>query len=153
MNSSMKVCQPSRNPISPETKSYEYDKGLRVNEITYPDAMTVNYGYNGTGFLESIGSGKKSGGKTAAYASGGTYNTASQLTLLMAGNIFEVMFTAQGKTSSWTYDAKGNRLSENETTGGIYTDSQKINSYCILISLENYSRPQASLIPIIMFIH
>lgn len=33
--------------------SYAYDKGLRVNEITYPDARTVSYGYNGTGLLDS----------------------------------------------------------------------------------------------------
>ena len=67
---------------------YEYDQGLRISAIKYPDERSVRYEYNGLGQLTGI---QNADGEK--YATKGTYDSLGRLVSLTAGNGTETSYT------------------------------------------------------------
>lgn len=60
---------------------YEYDQGLRISAIKYPDERSVRYEYNGLGQLTGIQNADRE-----KYATKGTYDSLGRLVSLTVGN-------------------------------------------------------------------
>ena len=67
---------------------YEYDQGLRISAIKYPDELSVCYEYNGLGQLTGIQNADEE-----EYATKGTYDSLGRLVSLTAGNGTETSYT------------------------------------------------------------
>ena len=59
---------------------FEYDEGLRLRGVSYPDSSITAFIYNGIGQLKTIGN------DSTSYANDGTYDNAGKLTKLQGGN-------------------------------------------------------------------
>lgn len=174
---SFKIEPSTGTPWNPQTVTYGYDSGGRVNSIswnwipsgsfsisyaptgefsriTFPNGQTRNYTYDNQVRLTNVSNNDATGGVLASFDYSYDYDWAAGTATLLGqrtgvyvtavpGTALEIGQTKyrydsryqlvrvdhpNGQYETWTYDAIGNRTSENGITYDYYKNAQDLNS-------------------------